>query len=129
MKEPNKIDGNRRDLLKGLGIAAVVSLLPETGNAAQNNAAPKAAWDIPFTGEIPDTLPEGYNILLITCDQERYFERYPFPVPGRERLMKTGITLPIIRTRPTFVRHRALSCTPGSICRTPGCLIILASPG
>ena len=28
MKEPNKIDGNRRDLLKGLGIAAVVSLLP-----------------------------------------------------------------------------------------------------
>ncbi len=35
MKEPNKIDGNRRDLLKGLGIAAVVSLLPETGNAAQ----------------------------------------------------------------------------------------------
>ena len=30
MKEPNKIDGNRRDLLKGLGIAAVVSLLPET---------------------------------------------------------------------------------------------------
>ncbi|SWM22780.1 choline-sulfatase [Klebsiella pneumoniae] len=23
MKEPNKIDGNRRDLLKGLGIAAV----------------------------------------------------------------------------------------------------------
>ncbi|HHP2109667.1 TPA: type I phosphodiesterase/nucleotide pyrophosphatase, partial [Klebsiella pneumoniae] len=26
MKEPNKIDGNRRHLLKGLGIAAVVSL-------------------------------------------------------------------------------------------------------
>ncbi len=51
MKEPNKIDGNRRDLLKGLGIAAVVSLLPETGNAAQNNAAPKAAWDIPFTAK------------------------------------------------------------------------------
>ncbi|WP_371128026.1 twin-arginine translocation signal domain-containing protein, partial [Escherichia coli] len=24
MKEPNKIDGTRRDLLKGLGIAAVV---------------------------------------------------------------------------------------------------------
>ena len=47
MKKPNKIDGNRRDLLKGLGIAAVVSLLPETGNAAQNNAAPKAAWDSP----------------------------------------------------------------------------------
>lgn len=105
MKEPNKIDGNRRDLLKGLGIAAVVSLLPETGNAAQNNAAPKAAWDIPFTGEIPDTLPEGYNILLITCDQERYFERYPFPVPGRERLMKTGIT---------FTNHQntANVCTP-----------------
>ncbi|MCQ0593636.1 twin-arginine translocation signal domain-containing protein [Klebsiella pneumoniae] len=24
MKEPNKIDGNRRDLLKGLGIAAAL---------------------------------------------------------------------------------------------------------
>lgn len=64
--------------LKGLGIAAVVSLLPETGNAAQNNAAPKAAWDIPFTGEIPDTLPEGYNILLITCDQNVISSGIPF---------------------------------------------------
>ncbi len=59
MKEPNKIDGNRRDLLKGLGIAAVVSLLPETGNAAQNNAAAKAAWDIPFTGEILTHCPKA----------------------------------------------------------------------
>ncbi|VTM10850.1 choline-sulfatase [Klebsiella pneumoniae] len=48
MKEPNKIDGNRRDLLKGLGITAVVSLLPETGNAAQNNSAPESGMGYSF---------------------------------------------------------------------------------
>ncbi|BCL77047.1 hypothetical protein JHS3_27830 [Jeongeupia sp. HS-3] len=41
----------------------------------------------------PLQLPEGYNILLVTVDQERYFEGgYPFPVPGRERLMREGVT-------------------------------------
>ncbi|HFZ8995801.1 TPA: sulfatase-like hydrolase/transferase [Citrobacter freundii] len=105
MKQKNEVNENRRDLLKGLGIAAVASLLPETGSAAQNCAEPKAAWDVPFTGTIPETLPEGYNILLITCDQERFFDRYPFPVPGRERLMKTGVT---------FTNHQntANVCTP-----------------
>ena len=66
MKEKNKINENRRDLLKGLGIAAIASLLPETGNAAQTCTEIKPTWDIPFTGKIPESLPEGYNILLIT---------------------------------------------------------------
>lgn len=105
MKEKNEINENRRDLLKGMGIAAIASLLPETGSAAQTRPESKAAWDIPFTGKIPEALPEGYNILLITCDQERFFDRYPFPVPGRERLMKTGVT---------FTNHQntANVCTP-----------------
>ncbi len=45
--------------------------------------------DKPFTGEIPEKLPEGYNILLVVTDQS-VFPTFPFPVPGRERLMKTG---------------------------------------
>ncbi|WP_253377833.1 sulfatase-like hydrolase/transferase [unidentified bacterial endosymbiont] len=105
MKEKGEINENRRDLLKGLGIAAVVSLLPETGSAAQACSESPPTWDVPFTKEIPETLPEGYNILLITCDQERFFDHYPFPVPGRERLMKTGVT---------FTQHQntANVCTP-----------------
>lgn len=51
MKEKNIINENRRDLLKGLGIAVVASLLPETGNAAQSCAETKPAWDRPFTGK------------------------------------------------------------------------------
>ena len=105
MKQKNEINENRRDLLKVFGIAAAASLLPETGNAAPACAKEKPAWDVPFTGPVPETLPEGYNILLITCDQERFFDRYPFPVPGRERLMKTGVT---------FTNHQntANVCTP-----------------
>lgn len=101
----NEINENRRDLLKGLGIAAVASLLPETGSAAQIGSETKPLWDVPFTGKIPDTLPQGYNILLITCDQERFFDRYPFPVPGRERLMKTGVVF-------THHQNTANVCTP-----------------
>ncbi|EGO7253159.1 sulfatase-like hydrolase/transferase [Salmonella enterica] len=105
MKDKNVFNSERRDILKGLGAAAVVSLLPETGHATQTCHEQKPAWDKPFTGTVPDTPPEGYNILLITCDQERFFGHYPFPVPGRERLMKTGVT---------FTNHQntANVCTP-----------------
>ncbi len=60
--------------------------------------------DKPFTGEIPEKLPEGYNILLVVTDQS-VFPTFPFPVPGRERLMKTGVT---------FCNHQNTSnvCTP-----------------
>ncbi|MFC3212981.1 sulfatase-like hydrolase/transferase [Novosphingobium panipatense] len=45
-----------------------------------------------------------YNVILILVDQERYFSSYPFPVDGRERLMRQGIT---------FTRHQNCSnvCT------------------
>lgn len=105
MTEKHEINENRRDLLKGLGIAAAASFLPEMANAAPGCPTEKPAWDVPFSGTIPRTLPQGYNILLVTCDQERFFDRYPFPVPARERLMKTGVT---------FTRHQntANVCTP-----------------
>lgn len=105
MKKNDKINGNRRNLLKGISIAAAASLLPGSDPAAQACLSKKAVWDTSFTGDIPKIPPKGYNILLITTDQERYFDHYPFPVPGRERLIKTGIT---------FTHHQNTTnvCTP-----------------
>jgi arylsulfatase A-like enzyme len=40
----------------------------------------------------PETPPPGYNILFIFVDQEYFFEKWPFPVPGREYLKKNGTT-------------------------------------
>ncbi|EPK7361040.1 sulfatase-like hydrolase/transferase [Kluyvera ascorbata] len=98
-------DLSRRRLLAGTGLlAAGAVLLP--GAAAQTLCPPSlAAWDKPFTGEIPESVPAGYNILLITSDQEHYFDAYPFPVPGRERLLKMGTS---------FTRHHINTavCTP-----------------
>ncbi|ELJ4169121.1 sulfatase-like hydrolase/transferase [Salmonella enterica] len=87
----NETDLTRRRLLTSAGIIAAGSIIPEVVDAKSDNKQ-VPAWDKPFTGVIPEKLPEGYNILLIVTDQERYFDKYLFPVPGRERLMKTGIT-------------------------------------
>jgi len=79
---------SRRDLLATgaamLGAGLLPPLLPE----AEAAKAPKAP-------------PAGYNILFILVDQEHFFERWPFPVPGREWIKKHGIT---------FANHQAASC-------------------
>ena len=45
---------------------------------------------------LPSVSPQsdGYNILFIFTDQERYFRRWPtgLKLPGHERLQKTGVT-------------------------------------
>ena len=46
-------------------------------------------------------LPTGYNILFVLVDQEHFFDRWPFPVPGREALRKAGTT---------FLNHQAAAC-------------------
>jgi len=38
----------------------------------------------------PETPPPGYNILFVLVDQEHFFEKWPFPVPGREYLKTNG---------------------------------------
>ena len=45
----------------------------------------------------PATPPPGYNILFVLVDQEHHFDKWPFPVPGREYLKKFGTT---------FVNHQ-----------------------
>src|SRR5262249_37151621 len=42
----------------------------------------------------------GYNILFVLVDQEHFFDKLPFPVPGREYLKKNGTT---------FLNHQGAS--------------------
>lgn len=89
---------SRRTLLKGAGAIATSHLIPSAlASSTPENKSSRVHPPL----SAPEKLPEGYNILLITSDQERYFQHYPFPVPGRERLMKTGTT---------FARHYINSC-------------------
>ena len=48
----------------------------------------------------PETPPPGYNILFVLVDQEHFFDKWPFPVPGREYLKANGTT---------FLNHQATS--------------------
>ncbi len=104
-KNQGQPDLSRRRLLAHTGIIAAGAALSSGISAQTPSESSRPAWGQPFTGVIPETLPRGYNILLITTDQEHYFETYPFPVPGRERLIKTGTT---------FTNHQINSaiCTP-----------------
>jgi arylsulfatase A-like enzyme len=48
----------------------------------------------------PETPPPGYNILFVLVDQEHFFGKWPFPVPGREYLKANGTT---------FLNHQGAS--------------------
>jgi hypothetical protein len=48
----------------------------------------------------PETPPPGYNILFVLVDQEHFFEKWPFPVPGREYLKANGTA---------FINHQGAS--------------------
>jgi arylsulfatase A-like enzyme len=75
-------DTSRRDFLIGAAAAATaVAFSPHRSSYPQT-----------VTGSTKGSRPERYNIMLITVDQERFFLPYPVPVPGRERLMKQGVT-------------------------------------
>ena len=50
-------------------------------------------------------MPSGYNILFVLVDQEQFFPKWPFPVPGREAIKKKAVT---------FLNHQAASCVCSS---------------
>ncbi len=78
----------RRRLILGTGLAAAGVM----SGAGVTTAAAHASGPADVRS-VPARLPSGYNILLIVTDQERHFAGgYPFPVPGRERLMREGVT-------------------------------------
>lgn len=97
-KDDSLPDPGRRTLI-GTGAALFgAQLLPEQGRAAESSS-PEVR--VAQSSTTPETPPPGYNILFILVDQEHFFERWPFPVPGREWLKRNGIT---------FLNHQAASC-------------------
>lgn len=91
---------SRRQFLK-FAAGAVAPGALGTGPAA---AAPAAARDQAAPAapaEAPATPPQGYNILFILTDQERHFDGWPFPVPGREELARRSVS---------FTNHQIASC-------------------
>ncbi|AKQ58425.1 sulfatase-like hydrolase/transferase [Bordetella hinzii] len=82
--EPDSAERRRFILATGLAAAGVMSGASVTAAQASGPAGVRS---------VPARPPSGYNILLIVTDQERHFAGgYPFPVPGRERLMREGVT-------------------------------------
>lgn len=65
-----------------------------------SSPAKAALAQLKLPDEAPETPPPGYNILFVLVDQERFFDKWPFPVPGREYLKANGTT---------FLNHQAAS--------------------
>lgn len=87
----------RRSMI-GSGAALLgAHLLPGLARGAE----PAAPEGRPRSGAPPHQPPAGYNILFILVDQEHFFDRWPFPVPGREWIKKNGVS---------FLNHQAASC-------------------
>jgi arylsulfatase A-like enzyme len=72
-------------------------------NLVSAAAAPPAAAELAqlsLPAKAPQTPPPGYNILFIFVDQEHFFDKWAFPVPGREYLKKNGTS---------FTNHQSAS--------------------
>jgi arylsulfatase A-like enzyme len=87
---------SRREALRAGGALLGACLLPAI-------AGPAEAEHRTHGG--PESAPSGYNILFLLVDQEHFFDKWPFPVPGRERLKRAGIT---------FLNHQTASCVCSS---------------
>ena len=83
---------SRRDVVGAGGVLLGANVLspPAKATLAQLKLPAKA----------PETPPPGYNILFVLVDQEHFFDKWPFPVPGREYLKKNGVT---------FLNHQGAS--------------------
>lgn len=92
----------RRRFFKATGAALASTALGSAGAAAATGASSSPVpAGMSTSGLGPATPPGGHNILFILVDQERHFDRWPFPVPGRERLMREGVS---------FANHQIAAC-------------------
>src|SRR5215469_9668190 len=84
----DKTDGSR-DPSRRAVLGAGAGLL---GTAAGRMARPAGAElaQLSLPAKAPEQPPPGYNILFVLVDQEHFFEKWPFLVPGREYLKKYG---------------------------------------
>ena len=98
---------NRREFLQTAGVVgtgAAAAVLGAGGSADARAAQPRGAAYPGHrvarqAGLAP--LPPGLNVLFILTDQERYFDQWPIPLPGRERLKRGGVS---------FANHYIGSC-------------------
>ena len=77
---------SRRSILGG-GAALLGALY---GGKDPSARADQAQLSLP--ARAPEAPPPGYNILFVLVDQEHFFEKWPFPAPGREYLKKYATT-------------------------------------
>ena len=68
--------------------------------AATAPSAKATLTQLSLPAKAPESPPPGYNILFVLVDQEHFFDKWPFPVPGREYLKQNGTT---------FLNHQAAS--------------------
>jgi hypothetical protein len=77
---------SRRDVVGAGGALLGANALSSPANAA--------LVQLKLPDKAPETPPPGYNILFVLVDQEHFFEKWPFPVPGREYLKANGTHFP-----------------------------------
>jgi arylsulfatase A-like enzyme len=65
-----------------------------------SSPATAALAQLRLPDKAPETPPPGYNILFVLVDQEHFFDKWVFPVPGREYLKANGTT---------FLNHQGAS--------------------
>jgi len=83
-------DPSRRTLLKAATALAGAAVAPDTAIAQAPAITGGSESSFPSPGA-PGSNEGGYNILFILTDQERYMGyTWPVPLPGRERLRRTG---------------------------------------
>jgi len=87
---------SRRSIVGAGGALLGTNLL--SGATAAPARAALAQLTLP--DKAPQTPPAGYNILFVLVDQEHFFDKWPFPAPGREYLKKSGTT---------FLNHQGAS--------------------
>src|SRR5262249_19855011 len=92
----NKSDNSRAPSRRSVLGAGTALLGAMSGGMATQAKAELAQPSLPATA--PAAPPAGYNILFVLVDQEHFFDKWPFPVPGREYLKKNGTT---------FLNHQA----------------------
>jgi arylsulfatase A-like enzyme len=70
------------------------------GTNALTATAKATLTQLALPAKAPESPPPGYNILFVLVDQEHFFDKWPFPVPGREYLKQNGTT---------FLNHQGAS--------------------
>ena len=112
MNTPRPDSHGRRQFLKVAGATVATAGIAGNSTAAvsaqgsvSEEPGRQAALNFHSAPLAPDKAPAGYNILFILTDQERHFDHWPFPVPGRESLRRDGVT---------FMNHQIAAnvCSP-----------------